>query len=217
MHKPKALVGCEKSGQIRTRLEAIGFDAWSVDLQEADDKSPKHIVGSIFDIDHSEFSFAVIHPPCPRLCASSTRWYHKPPSGKTLIQMWEEFDEAVEFYVRCWNLPIKYLALENSKFNAYAKTALKNLGPMQVVQPYWFGDKVFKATQFQYRWMPPLRPTQMLEKPMYGTKEYQRWSSIRNASPSADRANNRARTMDGIANAVASQWGNYVLDKLRQE
>lgn len=73
----RVLVACERSGVVRRAFLARGFDAWSCDMEAADDGSNRHIRGNVLDHLHDGWDLlAVMHPPCTRLCNSGTRWLY---------------------------------------------------------------------------------------------------------------------------------------------
>ena len=77
----------------------------------------------------------------------------------------------------------------------------------QIVQPWWFGEPFFKATGLYLRGLPPLEPTRRLVPPKAGTPEHKAWSMIHRMPPGPDRWRRRSRTFEGIADAMADQWG----------
>jgi hypothetical protein len=153
---------------------------------------------------------AVMHPPCTRLCNSGVRWLSKPPRGRSLAEMWAELDEGAALFSACWNAPVARIAVENPVMHRYAKERIQHYQPAaQHVQPWWFGEKAFKATGLYLRGLPPLSPTDKLTPPEKGTEEYKKWSSIHRASPGPDRWKLRSKTFPGIAAAMADQWGGW--------
>jgi hypothetical protein len=97
-------------------------------------------------------------------------------------------------------------AIENPVMH---KHAIERLGrrDRQIVQPWWFGDKAFKATGFELHGLAPLKPTNKLLPPLPGTEEHKKWSSVHREPPAPDRWKNRSRTFPGVAAAMAKQWG----------
>ena len=149
----------------------------------------------------------IAHPPCTRLTNAGVRWLHEPPKGRTVKEMWDELETACEFYLWLRNLPIPLKALENPVMHPHASTRLGSV-QRHVVQPHWFGDKAFKATGFELHGLPPLKRTHWLEIPKAGTEEHKQWSKVHRASPGPNRWKIRSRTYEGIAQAMAQQWGN---------
>lgn len=205
----KVLVGCETSGVLRNAFLALGHDAWSCDLLRADDGSNRHIVCDIRDILNDGWDMlAVMHPPCTRLCNSGVRWLTAPPKDKTLDEMWADLDTGAALFSACWNAPIERVVVENPVMHKHAKARIINYAPpTQIVQPWWFGDKAFKATGLYIRGVKPLVATDRLEPPKPGTQEYKDWSAVHRATPGPDRWKIRSKTFPGIAKAIASQMG----------
>ncbi len=211
--KLKVLIGCEESGVMRRAFAALGFDAWSCDLQPAADGSNHHIRGDVRDVLKDGWDLLMlVHPPCTRLCNSGVRWLSVPPPGRTLPDMWRKLDEGVELFAACWNADIPHVAVENPIMHRHARERMpSSLTKPQIVQPWWFGDEAFKATGFYLRGLPPLGPTDKLTPPKAGTDAHKAWSAVHRASPGPDRAKLRSRTFPGVAAACAAQWGHAIL------
>lgn len=205
----KVLIGYETSGVVRRAFAARGHDVWSCDLLPAEDGSNRHIVGDIRDIlDDGWDLLAVMHPPCTRLCNSGVRWLHRPPTGKTVEQMWAELDEAAALFSACLNARrIPRRAVENPVMHRHARERIAGIPTPQIVQPWWFGDPAFKATGLYLHGLPPLVATNRLVPPRPGTPEHKAWSAVHRASPGPDRWKLRSRTFQGVADAMADQWG----------
>lgn len=152
------------------------------------------------------FDLLIAHPPCTRLTNSGVRWLHVPPLGKTKQQMWDELEQAVAFYRELRDAPIPRKALENPVMHCHARERLGSVR-RHVVQPWWFGEPAFKATGFELIGLPPLEPTNKLTPPKAGTDEHKAWSRVHRQPPSTDRWKHRSRTFNGIAEAMAEQWG----------
>ena len=111
----RVLVGCEKSGVGRRAFLNLGFDAFSCDIQPADDKSNRHYQCDIRQIisDEEWDMLVVLHPPCTRLANSGVRWIKKPPPGKTHEQIQQELREGASLFSDCWNADVPFVAVEN--------------------------------------------------------------------------------------------------------
>lgn len=208
----RVLIGCELSGVVRRAFAALGHDAWSCDLQPSEDGSNRHIIGDVREVMLLGWDLlAVFHPPCTRLCNSGVRWLHTPPPGKSAAQMQAELIEGAALFSAVWNAPVARIAVENPVMHKHAKALIQNFQPpAQTVQPWWFGDKAFKATGLYLRGLDPLCPTDKLTPPQPGTAEHKAWSGVHRATPGPDRARLRSRTFPGIAQAMALQWGGEV-------
>ena len=205
----KVLVACEYSGRVRDSFRKLGHDAVSCDLLQTDLYGP-HYKGDMFDLDLESFDLIIAHPPCTRLTNSGVRWLKVPPKGKTLDQIWEEFDQAVEFYKKIQAINVKMKCIENPVMHCYAREAIGEI-KRQVVQPWWFGEETFKATGYELTGLPDLVATNKLIPPKPGTDEHKKWSWIHRASPGPNRWKVRSTTPKGIANAMAAQWGDNQL------
>lgn len=205
----RVLIACEFSGTVRRAFTARGHDTWSCDLRPAEDGSNHHIRGDVLDIlDDGWDMLIVAHPPCTRLCNSGVRWLTEPPPDKTLAQMWAELDDGAALFSRLWNADVERIAIENPVMHKHAKERIEGYRPFaQSVQPWQFGHREFKRTCFWLKNLPPLRETDRLTPPAKGTDEHKQWSRVARMSASADRGMERSRFFDGIASAMADQWG----------
>lgn len=181
------------------------------------DRSNKHIIGDIRDVlDDGWDMLFVAHPPCTRLCSSGVRWLTAPPRGRTLESMWQELDEAADLFNACWHAPCPRVAVENPVMHKHARARIRDWRKPQTVQPWWFGEPFFKATGLYLRGVPPLEPTNRLTPPKPGSPEHKAWSAIHRAPPGSDRARFRSRTFEGVASAMADQWGDALRETLTE-
>lgn len=205
------LVGCELSGVLRTAFAARGIDAWSCDTQSSEDRSNKHLVCDLRDVLHLGWRMlCVMHPPCTILCNSGAK--HLYIGGRKINgrneQRWQELEKAAAFYRTCRDAPIRHKAIENPVMHGHAIRLTKR-GKTQFVHPYFFGEPFFKNTGFELIELPALVKTNPLTPPRPGTAEHKAWSACHRAPPGPDRAKFRSRTYQGIADAIAEQWGDY--------
>lgn len=212
----RVLIACERSGVVRRAFEALGHDAWSCDLEPADDGSNRHIRGDVLDhLDDGWDLLAVMHPPCTVLCNSGAKHLYiggRKENGREPGR-WAELERAAAFYRALRDAAqIPRRAVENPVMHRHA-IELTARGPVQFVQPWWFGDPFFKATGLELIGLPPLTPTRKLTPPAKGTAEHKAWSRVHRMPPGPDRARQRSETFPGLAAAMAAQWGGT----LRQE
>ncbi len=206
----RVLVACERSGIVRRAFAALGHDAWSCDLAPAEDGSNRHVVGDARELLGDGWDLLIVaHPPCTRLCNSGARWLAKPPPGRSREEMWAELDEGAALFSAFWNAPIERICVENPIMHRHAKARIVNYrSPAQIIQPWWFGEPVFKGTGLYLRNLPELRPTSVLTPPAPGTDAHKAWSRIHRSSGwNPNRARERSRFFVGIAEAMAQQWG----------
>lgn len=206
---PRILVACEFSGTVRRAFAARGFDAWSCDLLPSEDRSNKHIVGDARTILADGWDLLIVcHPPCTRLCNSGVRWLHQPPPGKTSVQIWAELEQAAALFSDFWNAPIERIAIENPVMHKHAKARIVNYAPFaQSIQPWQFGHPETKRTCLWLKNLPPLVPTNVVDG---------REQRVFRMPPSPDRWKERSRFFDGVAAAMAQQWGDYALSDMER-
>lgn len=183
----KVLVGCEYSGKVRQAFRNLGHDAWSCDLLPSDDGSKYHIQGDVIPLLNDGWDLAIFHPPCTHLAVSGARHFAaKQASG---VQQ-----AALEFVQVLLLAPIDKIALENP-ISIISSRIRK---PDQIIQPWQFGHGETKATCLWLKNLPLLTPTNIVSG---------RQNKIHKMPPSADRWKKRSETYQGIADAMASQWG----------
>lgn len=196
----RVLIACEFSGVVRRAFAAAGHDAWSCDLLPAEDGSNRHYRGDVRDILHDGWDLLMVaHPPCTRLCNSGVRWLHAPPPGRSVDELWAELDHGADLFSVLWNAPIERIAIENPIMHKHAKARIRNyVRPAQTIQPWQFGHGETKATCLWLKNLPPLKPTDVVDG---------REARVHRMPPGPDRWKERSRTFDGIARAMADQWG----------
>jgi hypothetical protein len=195
----KILIACEYSGTVRDAFIRLGHDAMSCDLLPTDAPGP-HYQGDVTAILNDGWDLVIAHPPCTYMTNSGVTWLHRDPAR------WEKLDQAAAFFSTLLNAPIPRIAIENPIMHKYAKERIGGIKQTQVVQPWMFGHTEQKATCLWLKGLPALNPTnnvkqQMLQLP---TRERQRLHYL---PPSKDRWKIRSQTYQGIANAMAKQWG----------
>lgn len=189
----KVLVACEFSGVVRDAFLAKGHDAISCDLVPSEKEGP-HFLGDIRDLRHTDFDLMIAHPPCTYLCSSGLHWNKRRPERVALTE------EALQFVKYLAELPIEKIAIENP----IGCLSTKWRKPDQIIQPWMFGEDASKATCLWLQDLPLLTPTMVIEKKRYAN---QTPSGQNKLGPGPKRAAERARTYQGIANAMAEQWG----------
>lgn len=196
----RILVACESSGAVRSAFRALGHDAWSCDLLPAEDGSQHHFTcDALLIAEHGlqakgdyfpqPWDLMIAHPPCTHLAVSGARWFpEKRASG--------EQQAAIEFFLALARAPIPRIAIENPV--CIMSSVWRE--PDQIIQPWQFGHGEVKATCLWLKGLPPLVPTKIVTG---------RHPRVHLMPPSADRWKERSRTLSGIAEAMASQWGEY--------
>ena len=180
----RVLIACEYSGIVRDAFIKRGHDAMSCDLLPTDSKGP-HYQGNLFDIADDTYDLIIAHPPCTAVCVSGNRHY-----AGTI-----EREHGVMFIERIWSLPVSKLCIENP---VGVINSMSGLPKPQYIQPWMFGHGETKKTGLWKRGLPDLVPTNIVEG---------RADRIHKLPPSKDRWKIRSTTYQGIADAMAEQWG----------
>lgn len=186
----KILVACEFSGRVRDAFLNRGHDALSCDLLPSEREGP-HFQGDVRELLKEKWHMIIAHPPCTYLTNSGVRWLWE-QAGR-----WELMQEAAQFFKIFLDLKCDKIAVENPIPHKYA---LEIIGRKydQKVQPYWFGHGETKATCLWIKNLPELKPTNLVPG---------RVPRVHHMPPSPDRWKERSRTYEGIAQAMAEQWG----------
>lgn len=192
----KVLVACEYSGIVRDAFIARGHEALSCDLLPSDRDGP-HYRGSVLDIINDGWDLMIAHPPCTYLASSGLHWNKRRPERAAMT------DAALQFVAILLEAPIPKIALENP-VGCISSRIRK---PDQIVQPWQFGHDASKATCLWLKGLPLLQPTDILPGGRKARRLNQTASGQNKLSPSADRWRIRSTTYQGIADAMASQWG----------
>ncbi|MBN21334.1 MAG: hypothetical protein CL678_08615 [Bdellovibrionaceae bacterium] len=196
----RILVGCEASGTLTSAFRALGHEAYSCDIEPHYGDCPQwHVQVDVFQaIAFGNWDMLVAFPPCTYLTVSGNKWFKDQPERKSGALVGEKRrkarDAAADFFMRLYNSPIPKVAIENP-IGCMSSRFRK---PDQVLQPYQYGHGETKATCLWLKGLPLLEPTNVVEG---------REQRLHLLSPSADRQKIRSKTFQGIADAMASQWG----------
>lgn len=193
----KVLVACEYSGTVREAFAKLGYYAVSCDLLPTDIPSEFHYQGDVFDIiDAERWDLMIAHPPCTYLSNAGAKHLYK---GKQLnIDRYNKGLEAKEFFMKLLNSNIKKICIENPISSKVFEMPLHS----QEIQPFQFGHPVTKKTRLWLKNLPELIPTNIVI-PHTNCHEAGTWFM----KGGKDRQKNRAKTFQGIADAMAEQWG----------
>ena len=185
----RVLVACEYSGRVRDAFIAQGHDAMSCDLLPTDSPGPHYRgdVRDLFKINY-DWDLMVAHPPCTHLAVSGARWF----KDKQVEQA-----EALDFVRLLMDAPIERIAIENPV--SIISSRIRK--PDQIIQPWQFGHGETKATCLWLKGLPRLVPTDVVAG---------REAVVHRMPPGPDRWKLRSLTYQGIADAMAAQWGSSV-------
>jgi len=181
----RVLIACEYSGRVRNAFRLRGHDAWSCDLLPAEDGSPHHVQGDVVGMLGNGWDLMIAHPPCTYLAVSGARWWGARQ---------QEQAAALDFVRLLMAAPIPRIAIENPV--SCISTAIRK--PEQIIQPWQFGHGETKATCLWLHNLLKLQPTNVVNG---------REAKVHRMSPGPNRWRERSRTYEGIAAAMAAQWG----------
>ena len=181
----RVLVACEYSGRVRDAFRRHGHDAWSCDLLECEADPSHHLQQPVEQVLADGWDLMVAHPPCTHLAVSGSRHFHRKQ---------REQAEALDFVRLLMDSHIPRWCIENPV--SIISSALRP--PDQIIQPWQFGHGETKATCLWLHNLPRLRATDIVEG---------REPRVHMMPPGPDRWKERSRTFQGIALAMAQQWG----------
>ena len=182
------LVACEYSAVVREAFRKRGHNAWSCDLLDTEVPGA-HYKCDVRDILGLPWDLMIAHPPCTDLCVSGARWF------KDKV---EQQDQALAFVRLLMDAPVERIAIENP-ISVISSRIRK---PDQIIQPWQFGHGETKSTCLWLKRLPPLVPTRLV---------CGREARVHKMTPGPERWKERSRTFQGIADAMADQWGSLRL------
>ena len=180
----KVLVACEFSGVVRDAFSSNGHEAWSCDILDSETEG-NHIKGDVLDVLNDGWDLMIAHPPCTHLAVSGARWFKDKQ---------DEQKEAIDFFMKLANAPIDKICIENPVCIMSSRWRK----PDQTIQPWMFGHGEVKRTCFWLKNLPKLNATNVVEG---------REARVHLMPESKKRWKERSRTYQGIADAMANQWG----------
>ena len=200
----KVLVACEFSGVVRNAFRRLGHDAWSCDLVPAQDQSEYHLVQDAVELAYNEdWDLLIAHPPCTYLLNSGVKHLYlggKKGNGRD-EHRWDEMRKAADFFNAMLDAPVERIAVENPRLMCHSLSLLRRPSD-QHIQPWQFGHGETKETHLWLKNLPALVPTNVVDG---------RVQRVHLESPGVKngltRQQRRSVTYQGIAEAMADQWG----------
>lgn len=198
----RILVACEESQAVTIAFRNRGIEAYSCDILPCSGGHPEwHIQDSIFHVlgkpgtEYPMFWDCIIaFPPCTDLAVSGAKWFkQKQLDGRQ--------QKSITFFMSLVHANCNYIAIENPigiMSSHYRK-------PDQIIQPWQFGHGETKATCLWLKGLPQLTPTNIVEG-----REQRIWKM----APGPNRAKERSKTYSGIAEAMAEQWGDFLINNI---
>lgn len=221
----RVIVGCEESQVVTKAFRKLGHEAFSCDLLPPSGGHPEwHFQEDIFKVIEREepFDLAIFHPPCTFVAGSSVQWLSHPedkhlpfderrPHPKYPTRRQDMLD-SIEFVKALYNLPIKHIAIENP----VGLLSSRWRKPDQIIQPWMFGDEATKSTCLWLKDLPLLTPTNIVgkgERTVFASgKSHPKWyaDALAAAKTKEERQTLRSKTFQGIADAIANQYGKLI-------
>lgn len=195
----RVLVACEESQRVCIAFREKGHEAFSCDIKDCSGGHPEwHIKSDVIEhlnnVEPFYYDLIIAHPPCTYLSVAGACNFCNKSTGYINKERFEKQRAARDFFMFFYNYPYcKRICIENPR--AMKSAALPPYS--QVIQPYDFGDDYSKQTLLWLRGLPYLMPL-VIER------------NRRSAAPSwvgiHRQAEERSKTFNGIAKAMAQQW-----------
>jgi len=186
------LVACEESQAVATAFRDVGHEAFSCDVLPCSGGHQEwHLHGDVRDYLYADWDLIIAFPPCTHLSSSGARWFsEKVKDGRQ--------QQGVDFFMLFTDLDCKHIAVENP----IGIMSTRWRKPDQIIQPWQFGHGETKSTCLWLKDLPLLEPTNIVDG---------RDATVWKMAPSENRGKLRSKTYPGIAEAMAKQWGDYIL------
>ena len=200
----KVLIACEFSGVVRRAFRKLGHDAYSCDILPSDDDSEYHVLKDALGLlDLNGWDLLIAHPPCTYLTNAGVRHLHSHVTSVNGVRAkvhgearMQAMREGAFFFNALKNCNIPKICVENPIPHKYAREIIGKYD--QLIQPWQFGHGETKATCLWLKNLPKLIPTNIVAD---------REARIHKMAPGPNRSKERSRTFQGIADAMADQWG----------
>lgn len=203
----KVLVACEESQAVTTRLRKLGLEAWSCDIEPCSGGHPEwHLQQDVTSLlNDDSWDMIIAFPPCTHLAVSGAAWFaEKRLDGRQ--------QAGQDFFLLFTNSSCPRIAIENPV--GIMSTVWRK--PDQIIQPFEFGDSARKKTCLWLKGLPLLKPTCLVDPgeqiKFASGKSMPKWFADTFKLPAKERSKIRSKTFDGIATAMAVQWGNVLLN-----
>jgi hypothetical protein len=195
------LCACEESQAVTIEFRKLGHEAYSCDIQECSGGHPEwHLQQDVTELLEQEWDLIIAFPPCTHLAVSGAAWFEKKRADGRQ-------QEGIDFFMLFTDLKCPKVVIENP-IGIMSKTWKE---PTQIIQPYWFGDNARKSTCLWIKGLPPLEPTNIVdrgEQTIFASgKSMPKWYADAWKLSKEERAKVRSATFPGVAKAMATQWG----------
>ena len=193
----KVLVACEESQRVCIAFRNKGHEAYSCDIEPCSGGHPEwHIQDDVLNHIDKNWDLIIAHPPCTYLSNAGARFLY--PKGQLNQERYRKGLRAKEFFMKLYNADCPKICVENP-----ISSKIFQMPPYtQEIQPYYFGHPFKKKTRLWLKGLEPLKPTNIVEV-SESTKIAGNWFN----KGGKERQKNRSKTFEGIAQAMAEQWG----------
>lgn len=196
----RVLVACEFSAVVRDAFRARGHEAYSCDLLPTEGDPEFHFQCNVRRVltqyPSRYFDLMIAHPECTYICNSGVRWLYKLDERDP--ERWAAMEKGARFLKYLLELKrVDRICVENPIPHRYAVEIIGSK-PTQYIQPWQYGHGETKKTGLWLKNLPLLEPTKIVSG---------RVARVHKMSPGPDRWKERSRTLTGIAEAMADQWG----------
>lgn len=200
----RVLIACEFSGVVREAFRRLGHDAVSCDILPTEQEGP-HIQDNVLNHLDEGWDLMIAHPPCTYLTVTGNKWFLEKYRARFPDRA-KQRALARDFFMKLAKADIPRIALENpiGCMSSFWRC------PDQIIQPYMFGDAERKSTCLWLKNLPKLKPTKIVKPNLYTYKDGRTdgdWHVKTMKLPAQERMKARSKTFQGIADAMADQWG----------
>lgn len=221
------LIACEESQRVCMAFRAKGHNAYSCDIQPCSGGHPEwHIEGDVLPLlngagdDYGRVMFCtadgkshmlpqrwdmiIAHPPCTFMSKAGARWMY-PTAGVVDEERMKKAMKAKAFFESCLNADCEKIAVENP----IPLKIVELPKPTQIIQPYQFGHPYIKTTLLWLKGLKPLKPTKIVDtyRPYVPSNTGKHSRGAGGSKGVAHNAKTRSETFEGVALAMAEQWG----------
>ena len=195
----KILIACEESQTVCKAFREKGHEAYSCDILPCSGGHPEwHIQGdALIEAYSGKYDMMIAHPPCTYL--SNAGAPHLFRGGILNEQRYKNGLDGKEFFLKLLNAPIEKICVENP-----TPSKIFELPPhTQVIQPFEHGHPFQKRTLLWLKNLSIIKPTNLINERESTTNA--EW--FNRGSVGVKRQIRRSKTFQGIADAMADQWG----------
>lgn len=214
----RVLVACEESQRVCMAFREKGHEAYSCDILECSGGHPEwHIQGDVLPLlnGNCEFETAngkkhkiagkwdliIAHPPCTYFSTAGANWLFR--GGKLDEKRYQKGLVMRQFFMDIYNANCEQIAIENVRAMKIWELPMHT----QEIQPWQFGHPFTKATRLWLKNLPPLMQTDIVDPDMKWISCGYKNRNIQNKAVCKAYNNNRSKTFEGVAKAMAEQWG----------